>query len=378
MRVIFACAGTGGHVNPAIAIARIILEHDKDAQILFIGTKNGLENKLVKNAGFEIKHISTGKLLRALTLKNFKAILDTYKGIGDSKKIISDFKPDLIIGTGGYICGPVMLAAQKLGIPYLLHESNAFPGISVKLLARKASCVMLGFDEAKERLKRKNNLVYTGTPAKFNREMFEKLDKEACRKKIGLDKIDKKIILVTCGSQGAKKINETIVELINNKLSGKYFFVLVTGETSYDEIKNSLNNIEKSKNVDLSKYIKLEKFVYNMDEMYKAVDMCITRAGAMTITELTITKKPAILIPLPTAAENHQYYNAKVLENIGAGIIIQQKDLNEEVLDKVILNIIENDNLQKMSVAFESMSNKSGNVEEKIYDCIKKVMKEKV
>lgn len=383
MRVIFACAGTGGHVNPAIAIARIILEHDKDSKVLFIGTKNGLENKLVKNAGFEIKHISTGKLIRSFTLKNFKAIFDTYKGIDDSKKIISEFKPDLVIGTGGYICGPVMLAAKKLGIPYMLHESNAFPGISVKLLARNASCVMLGFDEARGRLKRKDNLVYTGTPAKFNKDMFEKLDKEACKKKLGLDKVSKTIILVTCGSQGAKKINETIVQMLNSKLSDKYFIVLVTGETSYEDIKNSLTSIEKTKKIDLSKYIKLEKFVFNMDEMYKAVDMCITRAGAMTVTELAITKKPAILIPLPTAAENHQYYNAKVLEDIQAGKIIEQKDLNDKLLHETILKTIENDNLQKMSVAFEKINNKSNNigsknVEENIYECIGNVMKEKV
>lgn len=378
MRVIFACAGTGGHVNPAIAIARILIEHNKDTQVLFVGRKEGLENKLVKNAGFNIKHISTGKLLRSFSFKNFKAVVDTYKGISDSKKIISEFKPDLIIGTGGYICGPVMLAARKFGVPYILHESNAFPGVSVKLLAKNASAVMLGFEDAKKRLKRKDNLVYTGTPAKFNKVMFENLDKEVCKKKLGLDKISKKIILVTCGSQGAKKINETIVKMINTKLSDKYYIVLVTGDTSYEEIKKSLENIEKNKNVDLSEYIKLEKFVYNMDEMYKAVDMCITRAGAMTITELSITKKPAILIPLPSAAENHQYYNAKVLENISAGRIILQKDLNEKLLEETILSIMDTDNLQKMSLAFENLTNNCNDVEEKIYECIKKVMKDKV
>ena len=178
MRVIFACAGTGGHVNPAIAIARIIQKNEKDSEFLFIGTKNGLENKLVKNAGFEIVHIRTGKLLRKLTLKNVKAIFDTYAGIGESIKILKDFKPDLVIGTGGYICGPVMLAAKKLEIPYMLHESNAYPGVSVKLLAKKAKYVMLGFEDAKKRLKRQDNLIYTGTPAKFNIDEFDSLEKD--------------------------------------------------------------------------------------------------------------------------------------------------------------------------------------------------------
>ena len=379
MRVIFACAGTGGHVNPAIAIARIILEHEKDSQILFVGTKNGLENKIVKNAGFEIKHISTGKLIRSFTLKNLKAVVNTYKGIGDSKKIISDFKPDLVIGTGGYICGPVMLAAKKLGVPYILHESNAFPGVAVKLLAKKANLVMLGFDEAKERLKRKDNLVYTGTPAKFNEEIFNKLNKEECKKKFGLDNIDKKIILVTCGSQGAKRVNEVVTKMVSSKLSDKYYIVLVTGETTYEEIKNNLEEIEKTKNIDLSKYIKLEKFVFNMDEMYKSVDMCITRAGAMTITELSITKRPSILIPLPSAAENHQYYNAKILEDVNAGKIIEQKDLTEDLLDKTILDMINNDNLDSMSKSFEKINTKTNKeIEFKIYECVEKVMKEKV
>lgn len=376
MKVIFACAGTGGHVNPAIAIARIILEHKKDTQILFIGTKNGLENKLVKNAGFDIKHISTGKLIRSFTLKNVKALLNTYKGIGDSKKIIADFKPDLIIGTGGYICGPVMLAAKKMKVPYMLHESNAFPGVSVKLLANNANLVMLGFDEAKQKLKRKDNLVYTGTPAKFNEELFEKLDRKVCKEELGLDNINKKIILITCGSQGAKKINETIVDILNLYLSDEYFLVLVTGENTYDEIKERLSNLEKEKNIDLSKYIKLEKFVFNMDKMYKAVDMCITRAGAMTITELSIARKPAILIPLPSAAENHQFYNAKVLEKVNGAKILEQKDLSAKLLNDTILEMIEDGNIDKMS---ENMKNiNKNNVEEKIYECINNVLKEKV
>lgn len=376
MKVVFACAGTGGHVNPAIAIARIILEYNKDTEILFIGTKNGLENKLVANAGFDIKHISTGKLIRSFTLKNFKALFDTYKGIGDSKKIISEFKPDLIIGTGGYICGPVMLAAKKLKVPYMLHESNAFPGVSVKLLAGNASCVMLGFDDAKKRLKRKENLVYTGTPAKFNKESFAKLDSSMCKKELGLENIDRKIILVMCGSQGAKKINETIVDMLNKYLSDKYYIILVTGENSYEQIKESLIRIEKEKNIDLNRYVKLEKFIYDMDKMYKAVDMCITRAGAMTITELSITKKPAILIPLPSAAENHQFYNAKVLENIGGANILEQKDLSAKLLNKTILDMLQNGNIDKMS---ENMKNINNNdVEEKIYKCINEILKEKV
>ena len=369
MRVIFACAGTGGHVNPAIAIARIIQKNEKDSQFLFIGTKNGLENKLVKNAGFEIVHIRTGKLLRKLTLKNVKAIFDTYAGIGESIKILKDFKPDLVIGTGGYICGPVMLAAKKLEIPYMLHESNAYPGVSVKLLAKKAKYVMLGFEGAKKRLKRQDNLIYTGTPAKFNIDEFDSLKKDESKKEFNIEKINKKIVLVTCGSQGAKKINETVIQMVAKKKSKEYFIVLVTGEATYDSMRKELDELKIENE---SEYIKLEKFVFNMDKMYKACDMCITRAGAMTITELALAARPAILVPLPTATENHQYYNAKVLENARAGKIIEQKDLTIDLLDNTINEIIcNNDKLREMSANARKMAKLD--VEEKIYNCIKQI-----
>ena len=369
MRVIFACAGTGGHVNPAIAIARIIQKNEKDSEFLFIGAKNGLENKLVKNAGFEIVHIKTGKLLRELTFKNIKAIFDTYAGIGESIKILKDFKPDLVIVTGGYICGPVMLAAKKLKIPYMLHESNAYPGVSVKLLAKKAKYVMLGFEDAKKRLKRQDNLIYTGTPAKFNIDEFDSLKKDESKKEFNIEQINKKIVLVTCGSQGAKKINETVIQMVAKKKSKEYFIVLVTGEATYDSMRKELDELKIENE---SEYIKLEKFVFNMDKMYKACDMCITRAGAMTITELALAARPAILVPLPTAAENHQYYNAKVLENARAGKIIEQKDLTIDLLDNTINEIIcNNDKLREMSANARKMAKLD--VEEKIYNCIKEI-----
>ena len=186
MKVVFACAGTGGHINPAIAMANIIMKNEPDSQVLFVGTETGLENKLVANAGYEIRHIRTGKIIRELTLKNFSQMIHAIQGIGDAKKLLKEFAPDIIIGTGGYICGPVMKAAVKLKIPYYLHESNAFPGVSVKLLAKNAKAVMVGFEDAKQRLNPKANVVYTGTPAKFSEEDIINLDKEACLKEVGL------------------------------------------------------------------------------------------------------------------------------------------------------------------------------------------------
>lgn len=373
MKVIFACAGTGGHINPAIAIAGIILKNKPDTEVLFIGTKTGLENELVKKSGFEIKHIRTGKLIRSLTFKNIKAVTETYKGISDSVKIIKEFKPDLVIGTGGYICGPVMLAAKKCKVPYILHESNAFPGISVKLLAKKADKVMVGFSDAKTRLKRKDNVVYTGTPAKFSREDINNLDRDRCKKELGLDKIDKKIVLVTGGSQGAMKFNQIVFDMVVEKLSKEFFVILVAGNKNYDDIIEKKKQIEKDKNIKLDDYIKIEKFVFDMPKMYKIADICITRSGAMTITELEIAAKPSILIPLPSAAENHQYYNAKVLSDAHAGIIIEQKDLTTTLLYNKIIYMLDEKIINMMS---ENSSKLVLNgVDNKIYKCISEVIK---
>ncbi len=369
MRVVFACAGTGGHINPAIAMANLVLKNERDSEILFIGTETGLENKLVENAGYNIRHIRTGKILRELTLKNITALINAYKGIGDAKAILKEFNPDIIIGTGGYICGPVMKAAKKLKIPYYLHESNAFPGVSVKLLAKDAKCVMVGFDDAKSRLNSKANVIYTGTPAKFTEEDIFNLNKQECLNKLNLDNINKKIVLVTCGSQGAKRINEVVLSMIKKYQNENVYYILVTGDKNYNEVLSLKENAEKEIGKSLDEYLRIEKFIFNMDEMYKVADMCITRAGAMTISELSLAHKPSILIPLPTAAENHQFFNAKVLENVNAARIIEQKDLNEESLNQTVLEIISDNNIEKMGQNASKVIVQ--NVEEKIYNCIK-------
>lgn len=368
MRVVFACAGTGGHINPAIAMANIILKNEENSEVLFIGTKTGLENKLVENAGYKIMHIRTGKILRQLTLKNITALINAYKGIGDAKKILIDFKPDLVIGTGGYICGPVMKAAKKLNIPYMLHESNAFPGVSVKLLAKDAKCVMIGFEDARSRLHSKANIIYTGTPAKFNEEDIFKLDKQECLRRLDLENINKNIVLVTCGSQGAKRINEVVLSMIKKYQDKNIYYILVTGDKNYEEVLAMKNNAEKELGYSLDEYLRLEKFVFNMDEMYKVADMCITRAGAMTISELAIAHKPSVLIPLPSAAENHQFFNAKVLEDVNAAKIIEQKDLTEDSLNQAVVEIISG-NIQKMEDNAAKVIVRD--VEQKIYNSIK-------
>ncbi|MCX8074825.1 MAG: undecaprenyldiphospho-muramoylpentapeptide beta-N-acetylglucosaminyltransferase [Clostridia bacterium] len=380
MKVIIACAGTGGHINPGIAIANIIKQKEPDSDILFIGTKLGLENELVTKAGYKIVHIRTGKLLRSLKHigKNLMAVVDTFRGISDAKKIIKEFSPDVVVGTGGYICGPVMLAAKSLKIPYLLHESNAYPGITVKLLSNKASIMMVGFEDAKKRLKNQNNIVVTGNPTKFSETDMFNLDKDECKNDLKLsdDKIgeNKKIILVTGGSQGAIKINETVINMICKYHDDGIFVVLASGHKNYENLLNNISIKQKEYNIDLRKYIRVDRYIYNMEKMYKVCDLCITRAGAMTITEHSIASKASILIPLPYATENHQLYNAQVLEKLGAAKVIIESDLSVDNLYTTIKSIFDEKNSY---IYMGNNANKAvkKDVNEIIYKSIRDVLK---
>lgn len=364
MRVIIACAGSGGHINPGIAIANMIKNREPDSAILFVGTKTGLENELVKKAGFEIKNIRAGKLHRRLTAENFKNMYNAVLGISDSKKIIKEFKPDVVIGTGGYICVSVMKAAAALKVPYILHESNVFPGLSVKLNAKHAAKVLLGFEETKKYLPY-SNCVYTGTPAKFNKDTIDSLGKIKCKNELGLK--SQKVLFVTGGSQGAKKINETVIQMIKKFKPKEFFTVIAVGHDNFDTVKSELSE-------EYSKYIRVEKYIYEMEKMYKASDLLITRAGAMTVLELEIAAKPAILIPLPTAAENHQYFNAKILEKNTAGLVIEEKDLNEDVLYEAVTRYITDTKLLK-TMGTNARQLLLENVEDRIYKEIEDTVK---
>lgn len=349
MKIVFTCASTGGHINPAISIANLVKSKHNDAEILFIGKKNGLENELVKKAGYDILNIRVGKLLRKLALKNVSQMYNAYVGIFDAKKILKEFKPDLVIGTGGYTCVPVMLAAKALKIPYILHESNAYPGLSVKILSKNAKYVLVGFEDTKKRLK-SNNIIYSGNPTKFNINDLEILDKEKCLEELKLSSKyigkssnlkNRKIVFITGGSQGAKKINETVIEIAKKK-DDTVFYVLAVGHNNYDDINKKIQEIKENEIKEIEKYIRVEKYIYDMKIMYKAADICICRAGAMTTIELMIAAKPAILIPLPYATENHQLFNAKIIENLGMAEVIEEKNLSTDKLYISLKEMIKN------------------------------------
>ena len=368
MRAIIACAGSGGHINPGIAIANTIKKNEPDSEIIFVGTKNGMENDLVPKAGFDLKIIHAGRLHRKLTWYNFRNMMYTFVGIRDAKRIIKNFKPDVVIGTGGFICPPVMLAAKAKKVPYVLHESNAYPGLSVRIVASGAAKVFTGFEDTLLRLPEGTKAEFTGTPAKFDTDHMMKLNKEKCKEELGIPK-DKKIIFVTGGSQGAIKFNTVVIDMILKYKPKDLFFIIATGPQNYEGVLEKVNNIEGIYDI-----LKVEKFVYGMDKMYKASDLLITRAGALTITELSIARRPAILIPLPTAAENHQLYNAKSMEKEGAAVVIEENVLNEDMLYGKIKEVVYDDEKLKY-MGDNAFKLYKPNVDQTLYEKIKLVIK---
>ena len=371
MKVIIAAAGTAGHINPGLAIANKIKEKEPNSEIIFIGTPRGLENDLVPRAGYKLKTIEAYGLSKQISITNLKKICKTLSATGKARKIIKEFKPDIIVGAGGYICGPVVWAGKKEKIPVVLHESNAFPGKAVKMLAPKADKILISFEEARNRIPKAKKIVFTGTPVKIEKKDYTLEQKEKILKEIGL-KLDLPIVLIFGGSQGAQKINETIIGIIENKLNKDEQIIWATGPKQYDIVKSEL----EEKNIDINniKNTKILPYIYNMEELMNVSDIIISRSGAMTITEISNLGKPSILIPLPNVSQDHQLYNAKVLENVGAAKIILNNELNKDNLIKEIKEIINTPNLMK-KMGEKAYTKSVKNVQEKIYNEIKEVLK---
>ncbi len=370
MKVIIAAAGTGGHINPGIAIANKIVEENPGSEIIFVGTTRGLENDLVPKAGYGLRTIEAYGLKKKLNLENIKNMIKTAKGLGQAKKIIKDFKPDLVIGTGGYICGAVITAAHKAGVPTMLHESNACPGRAVKMLSKKVNTIMVAFDDTKDNLKGLNNVVVTGTPTKV-RDLKLTDEQKAMRiRSLGLDP-NKPLILVFGGSQGAKRINDTIIKILTNNKERKYQLLWATGPKQYSPIKEEL---EKSNmNLENIDGVKALPYIYNIEEAWNIADVVVCRSGAITVTEAAIVGKPAIFIPLPSVGKNRQVDNAEVLKKLGAADIILNEEVNETNLSNAIENICyDKELLKQMGEKARTIAFK--NVEEKIYNEVKKVM----
>ena len=337
MKVVIAAAGTAGHINPGLAIAKKIQEEQKDSKIIFIGTTRGLENDLVPRAGYELKTIDAYGLSKKISIENIRKMIKTLKGFGEAKRILKEIHPDIVIGTGGYICGATISSAHRLKIPTVLHESNAFPGKAVKMLAKKTDTILVSFEDAIGRIKHAKKIVYTGTPVKIKKQNYTEERREEIIKKTGLSK-DVPIVLVFGGSQGARRINNAIMEIIKSESNQNYQMIWATGPKQYDIVKEELEN--NHKNINHIKNMKIFPYIYNMEEIMNIADVIIARSGAMTITEIANLGKPSILIPLPNVSHDHQLYNAKVLQNVGAADIILDNELTGENLNANIEKIV--------------------------------------
>ncbi len=371
MKVIIAAAGTAGHINPGLAIANKIKKEQNDSEIIFIGTTRGLENDLVPRAGYKLKTIDAYGLSKEISIENLKKMYKTLKGFGEAKKIIKEFKPDIVIGTGGYICGATIIAAHKLKIPTLLHESNAFPGKAVKMLSSKTDTILVSFEDAIPRIKNCKNVVFTGTPVKIKKQNYNEEERSRIIYGVDLD-INRPTVLVFGGSQGAKRINETIIDIIKNKRNKDYQMIWATGPKQFDGIKEELEDLNL--NINKIQNMKIVPYIYNMEEIMNVVNLIVARSGAMTITEISNLGKPSILVPLPNVSHNHQLYNAKALENVGAAKIILNDEINGEKLNKTIEEIVLNkDKMKKMGENALKIS--TVDAEDKIYEEIKKLVK---
>lgn len=356
MNILVAAGGTGGHITPGIAIANELKANGN--KVIFVGTNKGMEVELVPKAGFDIKFIHAKGLTSGIKAK-IQAGIELLRGIKEVKKIIKEEKIELVIGTGGYVTAPAIIAGIKLKIPTLIHESNALPGKTTKWLSPKVDVVALGFKEAIEKLPKAKNPVFTGNPTKINTSDGKNKNKEL----IG---VTKKLVLVFGGSQGAKKLNDVMIELINNFNEDDYEIIYATGPKNYDEIisKITANNSN----------IRIEKYIYNMEQVMNAADLAVCRSGALTITELGVVGLPAILIPFPYAAENHQYYNAKTVEESGAGIIIEECNLTAQLLKTTIDSLIKDDeklDLMAKKSKKEEMKNATVNIMREIKNIVK-------
>ncbi len=333
MKIVLAGGGTAGHINPALAIAQIVKEKEPDSEILFVGNRGAMEDTLVTRAGFPIKYIKIRGLDRRKLYNNFTTVRLFIRAVKDCKKILRDFQPDIVVGTGGYVSGPVVYAAAKLGIHTCIHEQNAYPGVTSRMLAGRVRRVFISFEDSRAYFKKKTNLVLTGNPL---RAEFSSADRETARRELGLGN-DDFYVLSFGGSLGAAALNRVMTGVIAENYRRRDFAQChAMGKLGVETMPGAL----KAKGVEISALpdsIRVNDYIYDMPRQIAAADVMICRAGAITLGEITAQGKAAVLIPSPNVTHNHQYHNAMSLAKQGAAVVIEEKDLTEEKLYGTIL-----------------------------------------
>ncbi len=338
MKVLISGGGTGGHIYPALAIAGMLREK-YNAEIEYVGTSRGLETKLVPREGYKLHTVKVRGFSRSLSLSNIDAAIKAVTSVYEAKRIIKTFKPDIVIGTGGYVCWPVLKAAAKMGIPTAVHEQNAVVGMTVKMLSKYVDKVMISFEESRGLFDCPEKLVMTGNPLKS--EMFTKNSEEA-KKALSLD-ASVPLILSYGGSLGAMKVNENVLSVIESfSEKNDVYHIHATGRGEWQEIRTKLIARGYKDNGDYvtKGRVSVREYIYDMPTVLTAADIVISRAGAMTISELAALGKASVIIPSPNVTNNHQYKNAAVLEKAGGAILIEEKNLTPEKLSGVLSELL--------------------------------------
>lgn len=350
MRILFTCGGTAGHINPAVGVAGRIRELDPGAEILFVGAKGMMETELVPREGYEIKTVDITNIHRSLKPREIVHNLNTLRNVvvatGEAKKIISEFRPDVAVGTGGYVCYPVLRAAHAMGVPTLVHESNAVPGLTTRMLAGIVDCIMVGFEGAKENYKSGANVVFTGTPVRTD---FRDADRRQAKARLGLDP-DKPLVLSVWGSLGSAYMNRTMVEFIRTACEKREFALIHSaGKRGYPAMKAAIAETGcdcAGGSADVREYI------FDMPRVMAAADLILCRSGASTLGELSALGRPAILIPSPNVTGNHQEKNARVLEKCGAAeVFLEGQFTAQSLFDEVERLLHDEQALKAMSEA---------------------------
>ena len=338
MNLIFTCGGTAGHINPAIAIANMMKERYPDAKILFIGATGHMEEKLVPQAGFEVKCLPGSGLSRKLNLagikKNIHAVKCVLDAVKECKRTFREFKPDVVIGTGGYASFPALYAAQSMGIPTCVHESNAVPGVTTKMAASKASRVLVAFEESVKFYKQPEKVEIVGMPV---RREFLYTTKEQARQELGLTG---HVVVSAFGSQGAKVMNETMADMMPLEQKDGFPFHHIHATGSFG--KEWMPKRVKDNGVDYEKIdaLDIREYIYNMPTVMAAADIVIGRAGSATCNEIAASGTPCILVPSPNVTNNHQEKNARVLEEGGGAVVVLEKDCSSEKMYELIRDLL--------------------------------------
>lgn len=336
MRVLFTCGGTAGHVNPAVALAQMFQTRNSGCEVLFVGADGGMETRLVPKEGYPIETVTITNFRRSLSPAsighNVRTLLNMNKSRKQANAILDRFQPDLVVGTGGYASFPVVKAAAKRGIPTAVHESNAVPGLTTKTLSKVVDVVMVGFEESRSHYDDPGKVVVTGTPVRT--DFFRYTRKEA-RAELGLTD-DRPLVLSVWGSLGAEVMNRQMAECIALECrDGAPFHHIHGAGRDYETMRQGLSG----RGLD-PKDFDLRQYIYDMPTVMAAADLVLCRAGASTLSELTATGKPAILVPSPNVTANHQFKNAKVLSDRGGALLVEEKDCSGQKLYGMVQDLL--------------------------------------